>query len=253
MKKILLFLIGIAYVFAFEGTLIKNLSKVFSKEAVEMTAKRYGDDGIRALDKLSVKYGNKGISKLEAINAKYGQEGLKLVAKYGDEVVKNEKIFEIVSKFKDKGYYLIKKFPQKSVEYYEKFGDKFVKLANKFGPTRVVEYLDEAKKYNADGKIIRFLDNFGERANKFLNEHWGKLLASGFVLLNADDIIKSLENVTTKVGEKAVTVTGDTITTTVSGLANSTFGLFAGISLILFIIFKYGWDFFVKFISIRKK
>jgi len=246
MKKILLFLIVSVYMFAFEGTLVKNLSKIFSKEAIEMTTKKYGDDGIRALDKLSIKYGNRSMSKLEAINAKYGQEGLKLVAKYGDEVVKNKKIFEIVSKFKDKGYYLVKKFPQKSVEYYNKFGDKFVNLANRFGPTRIIEYLDAAKKYNADGKIIKFLDKFGDRANKFLNEHWGKLLISGFVLLNADDIVKSLENVTTKVGEKAVTVTGDTITTTISNLADSTFGMFAGIALILFVIFKYGWDFFIK-------
>ncbi len=246
MKKVLLILVLVFEVFAFEGVVIKNLTKFFSKETIKMTIKKYGNDGIKALDKLSARYGVKGAEKLEIINARYGKEGIKLVSKYGDEVVRNNTVFNIVKKFGDKGYYLIKRFPQRSVEYYNKFGDKFVDLSNRFGPSRVIRYLDEAKQYNADDKIIRFLNKFGDKANEFLDRHWRKLLASGFILLNADDIIKSLENVSAEVGKKAITTTGDTITKTLSNVANSTFGLFAGIALIIFVILKFGWEFFIK-------
>ena len=250
MKKILLIFILISQIFAFEGAVVKTLSKFFSKEAVETVASKYGNNGLKALEKLSAKYGSKGMEKLEIINAKYGKEGLRLVSKYGDEVVKNRAIFNIVEKFGYKGYYLIRRFPKRSVEYYEKFGDKFVTLSNKFGPTRVINYLDEAKKYGADRKIIKFLDKFGKKANNFLEKHWGKLLVSGFVLLNADDIIKSTENITTNIGKELVDKTGQTVTDTVSNVADSQFGLFAGIALILFVVFKYGWEFWMK---IKKK
>ena len=250
MKKILLAFILVSQIFAFEGAVIRTLSKLFSREAVETVASKYGDNGLKALEKLSAKYGNRGMEKLEIINAKYGKEGLRLVSKYGDEVVKNRATFNIVEKFGDRGYYLIRRFPKRSIEYYEKFGDKFVTLSNKFGPTRVINYLDEAKKYGADRKIIKFLDKFGEKANKFLEKHWKKLLVSGFVLLNADDIIKSTENVTTTVAKEVVDKTGQTVTNTVSNVADSQFGLFAGIALILFVVFKYGWEFWMK---IREK
>ena len=261
MKKIVFILILVSQIFAFEGAMIKTLSKVFSKEAVETVASKYGNNGLNALKKLSAKYGSRGMEKLEIINAKYGRDGLRLVSKYGDEVVKNRATFNIVEKFGDKGYYLIRRFPQRSAEYYEKFGDNFVIVSNKFGQTRVMNYLDEAKNYGADGKIIKFLDKFGEKANNFLERHWGKLLASGFVLLNADDIIKSTENVSkevidktgetvtdvvSNVGKEVVDKTGQTVTDTVSNVANSQFGTLAGIALILFIIFKYGWDFWIK-------
>ena len=250
MKKILLVFILISQIFAFEGAVIRTLSKLFSREVIERVASKYGDEGLKALEKLYVEYGNKGIKRLEIINAKYGKEGLRLVSKYGDEVVKNRVTFDIVEKFGDKGYYLIMRFPKRSVEYYEKFGDKFVILSDKFGPTRVINYLDEAKNYGADRKIIEFLDKFGEKANKFLEKHWGKLLVSGFVLLNANDIIKSTKNVTATVAKEVVDKTGQTVTDTVSNVANSQFGLFAGIALILFVVFKYGWEFWIK---IRKE
>ena len=105
---------------------------------------------------------------------------------------------------------------------------------------------EEAKKYNADGKIIRFLEKFGEKANIFLEKHWGKLLVSGFVLLNADDIIQSMENVA-KTGVKEG---GEVVTKSVDSIVNSQFGLLAGIALILFAIFKFGIDFFMR---IRRK
>jgi hypothetical protein len=238
MKNFLVILLLISNLFALEGMAIKSLLKIFSKDSIEMVAKKYGDDGTVALEKLSMKYGKNGINKLEEIETKYGKDGVKLVAKYGDEVVKNRATFNIVKKFGYKGYYLINRFPKRAVEYYNKFGDKFVILSDKFGNDRVIKYLDGAKKYNADNKIIKFLDKFGEKANNILDRHWGKLLASGFVLLNSDNFFKTLNNL----GEKTIDKAGETVVKT----TDSNFGILAGIALILFIFLKYGWDFIVK-------
>jgi hypothetical protein len=245
MKKLILLLLVIQ-LFGFEGAMIKGLSKFFSKTTIEIVASKYGNNGLKALEKLVPKYGSRGVEKLEMISAKYGSKGIDIVAKYGEIAIKNRIAFEMVSKYGNRGVYLLRRFPVKATEYYKKFGDKFVDLTEKFGTTRIIKYLDEAKKYGADGKIVKFLEKFGDKANIFLEKHWGKLLISGFVLLNADDIIQSMKNVT-KTGIKEG---GEVIIKSVDSIVNSQFGLLAGLSLILFIIFKFGIDFFMKF---RKK
>jgi hypothetical protein len=245
MKKLILFLL-VVQLFGFEGAMVRGLSKFFSKTTIEAVASRYGSSGVKALEKLAPKYGSRGAEKLELISAKYGGRGVEMVARYGEIAVKNRTAFEMVSKYGNRGVYLLRQFPIKATEYYKKFGDKFVNLTEKFGTTRIVKYLDEAKKYGADGKIVKFLEKFGEKANQFLEKHWGKLLVSGFVLLNADDIIQSMENVA-KTGVKEG---GEVISKSVDSIVNSQFGLLAGISLILFVIFKFGIDFFMR---IRKK
>ena len=254
MKKIaFIILLVVSQIFAFEGAIVKNLLKAFSRDTIKVTMQRYGNRGVEALEKLYVKYGKNGLNRLKSIEAKYGKEGVNLVAKYGDEVVKNRRTFNLVEKFGDRGFYLIKRFPNRSVEYYNKFGDKFVILSDKFGSSRMIRYLDGAKKYDADGKIMHFLEKFGQKGNEFLDRHWGKLLASGFVLLNADDIIKSMENVSNDL----ITTTGKTITDTTSNIAkniaNSNLGILLGIAAILFVVFKYGWDFLDRFRNKNKK
>jgi hypothetical protein len=245
MKRLILLLL-VVQLFGFEGAMVKGLSKFFSKTTIEVVENKYGTNGVKALEKLAPKYGSRGVEKLEMISAKYGSRGVEMVAKYGEIAVKNKTAFEIVSKYAHRGVYLLKQFPIKATEYYKKFGDKFVVLTEKFGTTRVVKYLDEAKKYNADGKIIRFLEKFGEKGDQFLAKHWGKLLVSGFVLLNADDIIQSMENVATTGLKEG----GEVVTKSVDTIINSQFGLLAGIALILFVIFKFGIDFFMR---IRKR
>ena len=74
------------------------------------------------------------------------------------------------------------------------------------------------------------------------------MLTSGFVFLNADDLVESMENV----GKKTVDKTGDFATNSVKNIANSNLGIFMGIALLLFVFFKYGLDFVFGFIEKRK-
>lgn len=221
-----------------------NISKYFSKVKNNKISQQYGDDGIRALGTLTQKYGKNSISKLNEISMVYGNKGLRYLNKYGEIAIKNRTNFNIIDTFGSKGVYLLKQYPSKGVEYYNKFGNKFVINAQKYGNKRVIKYLDESKKFNQDSKILKFLDKFGDKANVFLDRHWGKLLASGFVLLNADSIIASTENIANKTIDKS----GEIVTDSVSNIANSQLGLFIGIALLLFIFFKYGLD---KIIKIR--
>ena len=238
MKKMIIFIMIINLFAGVETAIIKNLSRFFSKESLNIVTKRYGDDGIKALNNLSAKYGRNGLTKLETISANYGKNGIKLVAKYGEVVVKNPTFFQIVNKFKDKGFYIIERFPKKSVEYYKKFGDKFIILSDKFGTKRIINYLNEAEKRGAGEKVLKFIEKFGANGVQFLEKHWGKLLVSGFVLLNADSLIKSSENII----NNGIKTTGEVTTKTISNIANSNFGILAGIALILFVFLKYGFE-----------
>jgi hypothetical protein len=85
---------------------------------------------------------------------------------------------------------------------------------------------------------MELLNKFGDNANQFFQENWGKLLIGGFVLLNSDEIISSIENV----GKEALTVTGETVSKSVENISNSNLGLLIGFALILIIFFKFGWD-----------
>ena len=229
-------------VFAFEGQIAKILTKTFTKTTITQVSEKYGSKGIEALGTLTKKYGKNSLNKLNEINKKFGQKGIDILIKYGELALKNQSTFKLVNQYDSKGFYLLKRYPNKSIEYYNKFGNKFIINANK----RVIKYLDDANKYNQDTKIITFLDKFGDKANSFLDKHWGKLLTSGFVLLNADSLIASTQNIAESVIDKS----GEVVTDSVSNISNSQVGLFIGIALLLFVFFKFGID---KLIAIREK
>ena len=227
-----------ASLFAFEGAAIKVLTKYFSKSTISSVAKRYGDDGLKALDKLSSHYGKDGLKLMERYAAQYGKEGLAVLSRYGEKALANKTTFEMVKKFGDKGYYLVRQYPARSVKYYEKFGDTFVKIADKIGDSRMMRYMDGAAKYGKEDKVLKFLDKYGEKGNAFLDKHWGKLLVSGFALLNADDIVASAKNIANHTVDKV----GDVAQNGVKEVANSQLGWFIGLALLLFVFFKYGLD-----------
>jgi len=242
MKKILLFLMLSLSLSAFEGTVVKILAKYFSKETIEVIGKQYGSNGIHALEKLSVPYGKNALVLVEKYGMKYGDEGLKLLVQYGEKAVANRVSFEIVRKFGDKGFYLVKQFPQRSVKYYDKFGETFVKVAEKTGNSRTIRYLDDAGKYAKDDKVLRFLDKYGAKGNVFLDKHWGKLLTSGFVLLNAESLIDSTKNIANHGLDKGEEV----VEKSVKNVLDSSLGLMIGLALLLFVFFKYGLESFVN-------
>jgi len=218
--------------------------KFFKPSVIQKIETQYGKDGVQALEKLTSKYGKNSLNMFNDINNKFGIDGIKILAKYGDDIVLNKNSINMITKYKDKGFYIAKQYPT-SISYYEKYGDKFMMIADKYGNKRVIKYLDESKAFNQDSKVLKFLDKFGDKANIFLDRHWGKLLTSGFVLLNADSFIASSENI----AKKAIDKSGDVVTESVSNIANSQLGLFIGIALLLFVFFKYGLD---KILSIKK-
>ncbi len=110
--------------------------------------------------------------------------------------------------------------------------------ADKFGNQRVIKYLDDSAKFGQDKKVFELLDKFGDKANIFFQENWGKLLAIGFVTLNSDEIIASIENV----GKETIKTVGETATKSVDSVANSNLGIILGLAVILLVFFKFGWD-----------
>ena len=85
---------------------------------------------------------------------------------------------------------------------------------------------------------MELLSKFGDKAIQFFQANWGKLLTGGFVLLNSDEIITSIENV----GKEALAVTGETVSKSVDSISNSNLGLIIGFALILLVFLKFGWD-----------
>ena len=242
MKKLLLLFLLTASLFAFESAAVKVLAKTFSKSTISTVAKQYGDDGLKALQKLSARYGKEGLKRLEGYSARYGKEGLAILSRYGEKALTNKTTFEMVKKYSDKGYYLVRQYPARSVKYYEKYGDTFVKTANKVGDGRMMRYMDGAAKYGKEDKVLRFLDKYGEKGNAFLDRHWGKLLASGFVLLNADSLVESTKNIVNHTVDKGA----EAVEHGVKEVANSQLGWFLGIALLLFVFFKFGVDALVE-------
>lgn len=217
--------------------LAKNSLKIFKPNVIDNIASKYGDNGVKALEKLSVKYQDKSLEKFNKIASEFGEQGIKIVSKYGDDIVLNKNSINLISKYQDKGYYILKQYPTSS-KYYEKFGDKFMSNADKFGNQRVIKYLDDSAKFGQDKKVFELLDKFGDKANIFFQENWGKLLAIGFVTLNSDEIIASIENV----GKETIKTVGETATKSVDSVANSNLGIILGLAVILLVFFKFGWD-----------
>ena len=236
--KILLILFFSANLFAGQfDNLVKQSIKYIKPNVIESIGKKYGDDGVIALEKLSIKYQDKSLQRFNSIANEFGENGIKVVAKYGDDIIISKSSINLLLKYQDKGYYMLKQYPN-SIKYFEKHGDDFMKNSDKYGQLRVVKYLDDSSKYGQDGRIMELLNKFGDNANQFFQANWGKLLTGGFVLLNSDEIISSIENV----GKEALTVTGETVTKSVDNISNSNLGLLIGFALILIIFFKFGWD-----------
>ena len=236
--KILLILFFSANLFAGQfDNLVKQSIKYIKPNVIESIGKKYGDDGVIALEKLSIKYQDKSLQRFNSIANEFGENGIKVVAKYGDDIIISKSSINLLLKYQDKGYYMLKQYPN-SIKYFEKHGDDFMKNSDKYGQLRVVKYLDDSSKYGQDGRIMELLNKFGDNANQFFQANWGKLLTGGFVLLNSDEIISSIENV----GKEALTVTGETVTKSVDNISNSNLGLLIGFALILIVFFKFGWD-----------
>ena len=236
--KVLIIAIFITNLFGgIYDNLAKNSLKFIKPNVIESIGKKYGDDGVVALERLSVKYQDKSLQKFNSIANEYGVNGIKVVAKYGDDIVVNKSSISLLSKYQEKGYYMLKQYPN-SIKYYEKYGDDFMKISDNFGNQRVIKYLDDSSKYGQDGKVMELLSKFGDKANQFFQANWGKLLTGGFVLLNSDEIITSIENV----GKEALAVTGETVSKSVDSISNSNLGLIIGFALILLVFLKFGWD-----------
>ena len=236
--KILLILFFSANLFAGQfDNLVKQSIKYIKPNVIESIGKKYGDDGVIALEKLSIKYQDKSLQRFNSIASEFGENGIKVVAKYGDDIIISKSSINLLLKYQDKGYYMLKQYPN-SIKYFEKYSDDFMKISDKYGQQRVVKYLDDSSKYGQDGRIMELLNKFGDNANQFFQENWGKLLIGGFVLLNSDEIISSIENV----GKEALTVTGETVSKSVENISNSNLGLLIGFALILIVFFKFGWD-----------
>jgi hypothetical protein len=225
-----------ASLFAFESAAVKVLAKTFSKSTISSVAKHYGDDGLNALQKLSSRYGKEGLKRLESYSVRYGKEGITILSRYGEKALANKTTFEMVKKFGDKGYYLVRQYPARSVKYYEQYGNTFVKTANKVGDSRMMRYMDGAAKYGKEDKVLKFMDKYGEKGNAFLDKHWGKLLTSGFVLFNAESLVDSAKNVANHTVDKG----SEVVEKGVKDIANSQLGWFLGITLLLFVFFKFG-------------
>src|SRR5574344_1349356 len=236
--KVLIIAIFITNLFGgIYDNLAKNSLKFIKPNIIESIGKKYGDDGVVALERLSVKYQDKSLQKFNSIANEYGVNGRKVVAKYGDDVALNKNTIGMISKYEDKGFYMIKQYPSSSL-YYEKYGDKFMIGADKYGNQRLIKYLDDSSKYGQDGKVMELLSKFGDKANQFFQANWGKLLTGEFVLLNSDEIITSIENV----GKEALAVTGETVSKSVDSISNSNLGLIIGFALILFVFLEFGSD-----------
>lgn len=232
----LFFLISFAFSSTYDS-LAKNSLKFFKPNIIDDIGSKYGDEGIKAFERLSLKYNDKAFVKFNLISKEFGSDGIKILSKYGDEVALNKNTIGMISKYEDKGFYMIKQYPSSSM-YYEKFGDKFMINADKYGNQRVVEYLEGSSKYGQDGKVLDLLDRFGNKANAFFQENWVKLTAIGFVTLNSNEIITSIENF----GKESIKTVGETTAKSVDSVANSNLGLLIGLAIIIFVIFKYGWD-----------
>ena len=218
-------------------SLARNSLKFFKPNILEDIGSKYGEDGIKAFEKISLKYEKNSLEKFNNIVNEFGSNGIKTFAKYGDDIPLNKNTVNLISKYEDKGFYILKQYPSSSI-YYEKFGDKFMQVADKFGNQRVINYLDDSAKFGQDTKVLNLLDKFGNKANIFFQENWGKLLAIGFVTLNSDEIIESIENI----GKESVKTAGETASKSVESIANSNLGLLIGFALIIFVMLRFGWD-----------
>lgn len=117
--KILLILFFSANLFAGQfDNLVKQSIKYIKPNVIESIGKKYGDDGVIALEKLSIKYQDKSLQRFNSIASEFGENGIKVVAKYGDDIIISKSSINLLSKYQDKGYYMLKQYPN-SIKYFE--------------------------------------------------------------------------------------------------------------------------------------
>ena len=196
----------------------------------------------KALDILIQKYGKSATAKLSRIESHYGREGVELLARYGDEaVVSSKSAFSLVKKYGDRGYYLLKHYPS-AVTHYTHFGDRYVEATAKFGAERITHWLDEAMKQNRGEVILKWLERFGKKGERFLERHWKKLLLTGFVALNSDSLIDASKTIAVEGIKEA----GDTTLSAVDSILKSRLADYIGVGLLI-------WLGFVIFMRWRKE
>ncbi len=245
MRTIILFLFMMNLLFGGAGSaVLKQLPKFFVKETIV----HYGSTGKTVLQILGAKYGKQAVSKFQAIEKTYGKKGISLVGRYGDDaVIGSKEGFSMVSRYGDRGYYMLGKYP-KSPMLYANFGDRYMKAVERFGAGRVTRWLTEAKTKENAQKVLRYLEKFGEKAAAFYERNWGKLLISGFALLNAETLVAG----GVEVGRRAVHETGEVVKGVSVGIMkeilSSQMIYFFGAALLLYVLFSL-W---LKWISFKR-
>lgn len=119
--------------------------------------------------------------------------GIKSFKRYGGKKAVSPEAVPMIEKYGDEGFYLLKRCPNAPL-LYKKYGDSYIRAADKFGAKRVSKWIEEADRTNHGGKVLRYLEKFGMTAVRFYEQNWGKLLATGFVLLNQDEILASTKD-----------------------------------------------------------
>jgi hypothetical protein len=188
MKKVFLGVMTIVSLQAgIVGEVVERLPSLFRHEAVS-----HGDDLLRSTAKgFERRYGTAALEKAVTLKKLYGEEGLKLMLRYGDEgVLASREAFELVSRYGDRGYYLLRRFPS-APRHYRNYGSRYVEATERFGAERITRWLDEAAPAGVGEKVLNLVDRYGEKAIRFYERNWGKLLVTGFVGLNASQILQA--------------------------------------------------------------
>jgi hypothetical protein len=186
MRSLVLIFVSFSFLLGSAGSvMMKAGMKVVSRESMHTM----DTAAIQALKVLEHRYGGKGLAKLREIENIYGKKGVQMISKYGDEaVVTNREVFSLVSRHGDKGYYLFMKYPA-SGKLYATLGESYIRAVDRYGAERVTRWLAEAQKHGKAKEVLSYLERFGTKAVAFYERNWGKLLVSGFVLLNADPLV----------------------------------------------------------------
>ncbi len=236
MRTMIIFLFTFNLLFAGVGTVaVKALSKPIIQG---VTQAAYSTAGKRTLEILGAKYGRKALAKFNSIKKAYGDKGIDLLAHYGDEaVVSGKNAFALVSKHGDDGYYLLARYPS-SRQLFGKFDSRYVDAARQFGDGRVTMWLTEAARRNKAEKVLSFLEKYGTKAAVFYEKNWGKLLATGFVILNADTLIASGTEVGKSVIHEGTQAVGNGIIGVTRELLHSDLVYFLGMAILLYILFS---------------
>jgi len=206
---------------------IDHLPQLFIKKTVSHGA----EASVEALRLLERKYGERAAEHMTKLRKVFGDDGLALMTRYGDEsILASRESYRLVAQYGNRGYYLLHRFPS-APQHFRRFGNSYVEATERFGAEKITRWLDEAAPAGRGESVLKWLDRFGEKGERFLERHWGKLLVTGFVALNADSLITATE----QLGESGIHETGVIASNVVNGLLQSRFVDYAGIGLLLYL------------------